>query len=551
MSGLPYTIVPERGKPVSILGFLGKKNEDKAGSVGNLSHQMMAEIRSNMQQDFGENPEKKSDLNCFCTELEEAMNEYVKRRQAPASEEGQTPQLQAVDAISIFHVSENHMEAYACILSPLNDGAEMTQEQFLEDMRYGGITFGIDYEAVSQLFSGQKYLRIVQVAQGTWPKDGKDGELEELYERRCEQPLELNEDELRGGLDFKNQNLLQPIHKGEIICRIKEPVMACDGKDVSGRSLPGKAGAAVRIPQGENTKVTEDGLLLLADISGTVRLVGEDFTVQRINMIETDIDASTGKLDFEGNLLIQGTIKEGASIGASGNIIIEGSIQGGTITAGGTIRVQGEIKGGSGIQIRAGRQLQCTIIEDAFAAAKEDICAEVIANSTVISEGGRIYALMGRGLIFGGEIKAYKSIYAKKIGNVSGCENSFMVGYAPELERQIAAVRTELENTQTICEKLRKNISDMQAAGMHRQRDKRELYGKLTEQRALYEDLKREKAKTLKELERQLYSTKSSMLFCEEIHPLTRVHIRGQELTIQSKESDCRIHISDDQILLK
>lgn len=536
---------------MSILDFLGKKNEDKSSSMGSLSKQMMAEIRSNMERDFGEMTEKKSELDCFCTALEEELKEYVRRRQAPASEDGQGSQLQAVDALSMFHVSEDHMEAYACIFSPLNDGAEMTQEQFLEDMRYGGITFGIDQEAVSRLVSEREYLRIVQIAQGTWPKDGQDGELEELYERREKQPLELSEEQLRGGFDFRNQNLLQPIHKGEIICRIKEPVMACDGKDVSGRSLPGKAGTAVRIPQGENTRVTEDGLLLLADISGIVVMTGEDFTVQRLNIAETDIDAAAGELSLEGNLLIQGTIKEGAVIKASGDIIIEGSVQGGSIVSGGTIRVRGEIQGGSKTQLRAGKQIQCTIMENTFAAAKEDICAEVIANSTVISEGGGIYALMGRGLIFGGDVKAYKSIYARKIGNVSGCENSIMLGYAPELERQLETVRTEFANTQSVCEKLRKNISDMQAAGMHRQRDKRELYSKLTEQRTLYEELKREKSAVLKGLERQLYALKSSMLTCEEIHPLTQIHIRGKELTIQNRETDCRIHMSDDQILLK
>lgn len=538
---------------MSILDFLGKKGEGKFSNMGrNLSQKMMDEIRSNIQQDFGCQPEKKSELDCFCTVLDQEIKEYVKSGQTADPEDGQEPNSLAVDALSVFHVTEDHMEAYACILSPLNGGAEMTQEHFLEDMRYGGITFGIDHEAVSRLVSEQNYLRIVQVARGQWPVDGEDGQLEELFERKQEQPLELNENELREGVDFRNRNRLQPIHKDGIICRIKEPVMAQEGSDVSGRPLEGKAGEPVRIPQGANTRLSEDGLLLLADISGIVITAGEDFTVQKLNVIEKDIDASDGDLEFDGNVLIQGNMKDNVTIKASGNIIIEGALQGGNVISGGTIRVHGEIKGTTEIQLCADKQIQCTIMEHAAAVAKEDICAEIIADSTVVSESGCIYAMMGRGLIFGSNVKAHKSIHAKKIGNVSGCENSFTLGYAPDHEKEIAALRSELEETQSICEKLRKNVSDMQAAGMNRQRDKRDLYNKVVEQQTLYEELKRKKSKKLKDLEIRLHSSKSSVsLYCDEIHPVTRVHIRGQEMKIQSRETDCRIHMPVDQILLK
>lgn len=545
--------VAGKGRPVSILDFLGKRSEEKVFSTGGtLSQKMMDQIQSHMGQDFGEQPEKKAELDRFCIALEQELKEHVKKQQTSVSEDGQEPKLQAVDALSVFHVSEDHMEAYACILSPLNGGSEVTQEHFLEDMRYSGITFGIDSEAVSRLVSQQNYLRIVQVAQGEWPADGEDGELEELFERRSEQPLELSEDELREGLDFRNRNPIQSIRKEGVICRIKAPVMAREGSDVSGRPLVGKAGMPVHVPQGENTRLSEDGLLLLASIGGIVITEGENFTVQKLNVVEKDIDASAGALEFDGNVLIQGNVKDNVTIRATGNIIIEGSIFGGNLISGGTIRVQGEIKGNSEIQLQADKQIQCTVMERAVAVAKEDLCAEIIADSTVISEGGCIYAMMGRGLIVGGYAKAYRSIFAKKVGNVSGCENSFILGYAPDQEKQIAVLRTELEETQGVCEKLRKNISDMQAAGMNRQRDKRELYNKVVEQQTLYEDLKKKKSKKLKELEIRLHSSKSSVaLSCDEIHPLTRVYIRGQELVIQSRETDCHIHMPVDQILLK
>lgn len=546
--------MPERREQVSILGFLGKKSEEKpAGTGRGLSQNMIDTIRDNLNRDFEQQPEKAPELDCFCSILEGEIREHVNRRQPPASEEAEGEELKprAVDAASIFHVSEDHMEAYACILPPLNDGEAMTQEQFLENIRYGGITFGIDQEAVSKLISGQDYLRIVQVAQGEWPRDGEDGVLEELFERKQEQPLELTEEELRQGLDFRKQEPLQLIRKGEVICHAKRPVMPQDGKSVSGQALPGKAGLTAYIHQGENTKLSEDGTLLLADISGAVVVAGDEFTVRKLHIIEKDLEASAGDLHFDGNVLIQGSVKDGITINAAGNIIVEGSVQGGTLISGGTIRIQGEIRGTTETQLHADKQIQCTIMENAVAKAKEDICAEVIADSTAVSEGGCVYALMGRGLIFGGNVKANKSVYAKKIGNVSGCENCFMLGYEPELEEQIESLRTELEEIQGTCEKLKKTIADMQAAGMHRQRDKRDLYNKVAEQQTLYEGMKRKKAKQLKDTEIRTHFNKSSVLTCEEINPMTKVYIGGQELMIQNKETDCRVSMPVDQIMLR
>lgn len=539
---------------MSILGFLGKKSEEQPSSIGrSLTQKMMDEIRGNVERDFQEQPEKMPDLDCFCSLLEEEIREHVKRRHPdPSEEEGEEEGKPIpVDAVGIFHVSSDHMSAYACILSPLNGGEPMTQDQLLEDMRYGGITFGIDREAVSDLISGQNDLRILQIAQGQWPRDGEDGQLEEHFERRQEQPLELTEEELGSGLDFRKKEQRQLIRKGEVICHAKAPVMPQDGTDVSGHVLPGQAGISAPIHQGENTRLTEDGAFLLADISGTVVTVGDAFTVRKLHIVETDIEASAGELQFDGNVLIQGTVKAGAAIRASGDIVVEGAVQGGTLICGGTIQVQGEIRGTGGTTLRAEKQIQCTIMEHADAAAKEDICAEVMADSTVVSESGSVYALMGRGLIFGGSVKAHGSVYAKKIGNVSDCENCFVLGYDPEIEKQIVSLRAELEEVGSTCEKLRKTIADMQAAGMHRQRDKRELYNKVAEQQNLYEGLKRKKAKQLKDAEVRSTLNKSSVLTCEEIHPVTKVHIGGQELVIQTKETDCRVSMPIDRIMLR
>ena len=190
-------------------------------------------------------------------------------------------------------------------------------------------------------------------------------------------------------------------------------------------------------------------------------------------------------------------------------------------------------------------------MEEATATAKGNIYAEVIANSEVISREGSIYAVSGRGLIFGGSIQAYTSVFTKKIGNISGCKNLFTLGYNPKREERRDAVANELKEIDVLCERLRKDIAVMRAAGKNYQRDTKEEYARLVEQRSVYDDLAKRKTKELEELESILLSNVSGSIICEKIHPTTQVHIGGHKIVIQEEVTDCNIHLQGKQVVLK
>ena len=536
---------------MAVFGFFEKRSKTKNNRVEqrglaqnqrSLIQKLTGELRENIRQDFQKNPEKGSDTDIFRNTVEQAIRKHVEGQTPPASEDGQPPKSLAVDALPLFHVSADRMKAYVCILPPLNEGNGIEQAQLLEDMRYEGIASGIDQEAVSRIVSMQNYLHIIQIACGKLPKDVEDGELEEMFERRHEQALELDENESLAELNFRKQNSVQFIQKGDVICRIKPPVMPEDGMDISGRALHGKGGEPIHIPQGKNTTLSEDGTILSAAINGTVIMDGDDFTVQDQKVISENVNAQMGDIEYNGDIFILGNIEDGVTVKATGNIIILGEIRKGRIISNGTIRVQGDIKGSGETQLKAARQIQCTILEDAEAVAKGNIYAEVIANSEVISEEGSVYALMGRGLIFGGDVKAHKSICAKKIGNISGCTNKLTMNYDPELDYKITEKKRDLENIQKSKEKLEKDISDV---SMSRQ------MSKLMTQRKLCDEIESDTLKELKELENKIYSDQSNCISCEKIHPVTQIRIGVQELTIEKEEEGCNIHMSSGKVLLK
>lgn len=504
--------------------------------------QMLGTVRTHLREDFRNDPETQEELNTFYVTMEKEVKKYVKRKKQDPS---------PVDALPLFYVSGNCMQAYVCILPPANEGRHMDQERFLEDMHYEGIVAGVDMDAVERLISDKTYLWIRQIAQGKEARDGMDGVLEELYERRYEQKPELDEEELLQGQDFRKKNLIQIIREGEILCRVTPPTPVENGFDVSGTTLYGKEGVPARIPQGKNTIISEDGLLLQAMISGIVVMEGEDFSIQSQRVLEQDIDASVGNLKFDGDIYIRGDVKDGVTIDATGNVMIRGNVQSGKVLSGGTICVQGDVKGAQGICLEAAGQIQCMILENATATAGGDICTGIIANSTVTSEDGSIYALMGRGLIFGSDVTAGKSVHAKKIGNISGCANQITLGLEARLEHQRASAMGELDEIDRALEQIRKNISTMQMAGANRRPDKQAEYKNLVEQRNTYGELKREKFEELEELKNAMRSVQTGSICSEEIYPVTTIQIERQSLFIDQKETDCNIRLVAGTILLR
>ncbi len=532
---------------MAIFDLFKKRRENSADSQNHETKKseglkMLEKIKGHLQRDFHDNGEGENGPNAFYRILQKEIRKYVESQQ-----QEQLP----VDSLPIFYVSADCMRAYVCILPPLNGGKEVDLEQFLEDMRYEGIVSGIYNDVIAELINTKQYLRIVQIACGEYPQDGVDGMLQERYQRRYAQTPELNEEEMLHGEDFRKRNLIQTIREGEILCQIIPSIPPQNGFDVSGTTLYGNEGAPIRLPQGKYTSISEDGLTLRADISGIVVMEDRNFCIQSQRVLEQDINSSVGNLRFDGDIYIQGNVEDGVTVEATGNIMINGHVRSGKIISGGTICVRGNIKGSSNIELKAAKQIQCMIMENVTATATQDIYASIIANSNIISEKGSVYALMGRGLIFGSNVTSSASVYAKKIGNISGCINTITLGLEAEFERQKVAINDELDEINRGLEQLRNNITNMQLSGKNRRDDMQEEYNNLLDQRNIYGELRRDKLEELDQLDKSIRSIHVGSISCQNIYPLTEIHIEKYNLTIDEKESDCNIHLQSGEILLR
>lgn len=453
-----------------------------------------------------------------------------------------------IKAEALFFLSQDRMSAYACLLPPENEGDGITLDEFLEDIHYEGINYGILEKEIPQEFA-QGYLHVFPVARGKPFQEGEDGKVTELFQRRRNMGLEVQNG---SEVDFGQDIQLQPIRKGTVICLIRPPRAGTDGMDVTGQVLSCPETVSAFIPQGENTVVGRGGQALIARVDGILYIENEKFCIHEQKIIDGDLDQFQGTLRISGNLYIGGNVDGGVDIEASGDIVINGGVgQAQVHSTGGTIRVQRGIHGTEGkTLLTAAGQVQSPVLEWARIEAGTSVIAETILNSSIRC-GGTVYVMSGRGLIVDSSIQAGDSILCQRVGNLAGGKSQFSVGYPPHVPESWKRIKAELANIQSTFEKLWKPITGLRKKGNRISEAEKSLLEQLIEQRELCIEKRESLTAELRAVNKALDRKSKGKIRCEKLYPTLSVQIGRLTEEITTVEEECSIHAEENRILLK
>ncbi len=453
-----------------------------------------------------------------------------------------------IKAEARFFLSNDRMSAYACLLPPENDGGGITLEEFLGDMHYEGIHYGILEETIQQEFE-RGYLHIFPIARGKRPQAGEDGKVTEFFQRRKNMCLEVQNG---SQVDFGEDIQLQPIRKGAVICLIRHPKAGTDGVDVTGQTLPAPEAIKACVPQGRNTAIGRGGQALTASVDGLLYIEDDRFCIHEQKIIDGDLNQFQGTLQVSGNLYIGGSVDGGVEIEASGDIVVNGKMGQARVTStGGTIRIQQGIYGTAGKTfLTAARQIQSPAVEAAEVNAGTSVIAEAISNSAIRC-GGTVYAMTGRGIIAGSVILAGESVLCLRIGNLAGDRSRFSVGYPPHIPETWEQIKTELAEVQSTIEKLWDPITTLRKKGARISDGEKAVLDQLVEQRDLYSKRRETLTAELRTVSKALDKKSKGRVRCEQLHPFLEVQIGRSIEKITTIEENCNIHVEENRILLK
>lgn len=492
---------------------------------------------------------------------QEAMERYPEDRKTvedflwalkASSRERHTKSLEGellpIKAAARFFLSRDRLLAYACLLPPENDGDGITLEEFLGDMHFEGIRYGVLQQDIPAEFA-RGYLHVFPVARGRPFQEGEDGSVTELFPRRRSMRLEVqNGSEVAFGQDVQ----LQPIRKGTVICQIHPPRPGTDGMDVTGQVLPSPRPVSAQVSQGENTALSRDGQALVACVDGILYMENDAFSIHAQKIIDGDLDQFQGTLQISGNLYIGGNVDGGAAVEATGEIVINGRVGRARVTSsGGTIRVQQGVYGTKDqTLLTAAGQIQTPVVEMAEIDAGTSLIAETISNSSVRC-GGTVYVMSGRGLITNSVILAGDSILCQRVGNLAGGRSRFSVGYPPHILESRERIREEMAKIQPTIDMLWDTVTNLRRKSSRLSEGEKLLLAQLVEQRKLYTEKQEALTLELRALHKELEKKTKGRIRCEKVYPSLEIQIGRLKEEISLEEENCNIHCEQSIILMR
>ena len=276
-------------------------------------------------------------------------------------------------------VSPDRMQAYAKFYAASVGAEDMTEEEMLQDLRHRGIRGGILTDAVRDFFIRRDYCKEILVAQGKEPVQGKHAYIEYKFNTDKKAKPTLNED---GSVDFFHLNILNHCNKGEVLAILHPEEPGEAGENIFGDRIQPAEVRKETLKYGHNIDLSEDRLVLTAQVDGHVELVEGTVFVSDELVVE-NVDNSTGNIDYDGNVQINGNVATNFQVKAKGDVMVKGVVEGAQIEAGGNIIIARGMNGmGKGI-LKAEGNIVSKFLENVTAQAQGYVASESILHSKV------------------------------------------------------------------------------------------------------------------------------------------------------------------------
>ena len=268
--------------------------------------------------------------------------------------------LAEVKTLCRVFLSANGMAAWVLLIPP-SDPTDVNDRLTLDAaMLEANVTSGISEDALNYVVQQRPYFKLIPVACGTPVQEGENGRVIEHFARELDKNVKVDDN---GVADYRALNYVQTIYEGDVICDILPPKEGTAGMRVDGAVAEPVAVKPAKAPVGKYTKVTEDGMHLVAEKTGHLEFDGTNFLIKVLLDIPGDVDYSTGNINYNGDVHIHGDVRATFEVKASGNIIIDGLVEAAKIEAGGDVLISSGVLGDGSAQIICGGDLRAKYME--------------------------------------------------------------------------------------------------------------------------------------------------------------------------------------------
>lgn len=359
---------------------------------------------------------------------------------------------------AIISVDGKGLLAKIRLYPPSDKGARLSVSELKNLIQQRGINFGLLDKNIEIALKARLYCTDILVAKAKLPVNGKDAEIIYGFNADKTSRPAMSED---GSVDFHKLDMIEKVKKGQLLATLIPIDYGEPGKDVYGNNIRPKKVRNKRLRHGKNIHLTDDKLEMYSDVSGNVTLVDDMVFVADTYTIEGDVGPSTGDIDYDGAVEVKGNVLTGYSIKATGDITVNGAVEGATLISEGKIVLKRGMQGmGKGIMEAKGDVIS-NFIESAKVKSGGSVYTDAIMHSD-ISANNDIIVNGKRGIIAGGSIKTTTKIETKIAGSTMGTPTELEVGLDTTLGERYRLIEKHIDQISEEKESIIKNLKLLQ-----------------------------------------------------------------------------------------
>jgi|TARA_Y100000310_G_scaffold340656_1_gene437214 hypothetical protein len=343
------------------------------------------------------------------------------------------PIAQKRDAAVSLDLSDDKMSAKATLITA-HGGENFGVEGITEKLIAEGVVKGLDDDVLHRLCNkaqfapaGEAFKEVV--ARGKSAEPGIPSSFEYHVIPLQDRVLAPNKRE-DGTRDMHDLGEIPSVKPGDKLMSLIPAHAGEAGYNVLGEVLESVVPTDVPFEVGEGTAVSDtDPNLLVATMAGVLMKIRNGVSVSEALMVK-DVDLTVGNVEYDGNVMVKGNIKEGMLVKASGDVIVDGIIESATIISGGDVTIKLGIIGQASEEIEFEEDLSAKIIAEgtitaryaqyAFIQAKKDVQMAGQILHCIVRAGGDVAAggpTQRQGKLVGGIVKGSRSITAGILGS--------------------------------------------------------------------------------------------------------------------------------------
>ena len=351
--------------------------------------------------------------------------------------------------------SEDKTSAF--VRTRVRDPQGLDVDQIKEFLRQKGINSGIKNDHLIEFWISQttpdaeKFI----IAEGQKPKHSRDAEITYHFPVDFLMAGKLKSD---GSIDFRERGETPFVGKDMLLAEKKPPVYGMTGLDVSGEIVHVSEPRDLSFGAGTGTRTSADGLRIYADIDGQPYLDAMgNVSVYPELRIKGDVCYETGNIQFDGNIYVEGTIRQGFSVKGA-------SLAADQVEGAGKIELTGDLNVTSGIVDASLIQVMGSVHARYVNRSKIDAFGDLIVQKEIIDSTIRLSGacINETGIIMSSDISAKLGVSAGIIGTEVSSPSTISVGVDAYINSLVADIDARLNKNMNDSAKLKNDISTLE-----------------------------------------------------------------------------------------